>query len=171
MNTSHRFTGPALWMSAVGLALSLVASAPDAGAQRGGGGGARGGGGGGAARAGGGGGSARTNVQQSNANANRNVNQNGNVNRNVNVNQNVNVDRDVHVDSHYDHYDRWGHPIAAAAVTTAAVVAVGTMVATIPSSGCSAVAMGGVSYQHCGSTYYQPVYSGSSVSYVVVNPP
>ena len=166
MNTSHRFTGPALWMSAVGLSLSLVASAPDAAAQRGGGG-ARGGGGGGAARASGGG-SARTNVHQSNANANRNVNQNTNVNRNVNVNQNVNVNRDVHVDSHYD---RWGHPIAAAAVTTAAVVAVGTMVATIPSSGCSAVAVGGMSYQHCGSTYYQPVYSGSSVSYVVVNPP
>lgn len=167
MNTSHRFTGPALWMGAVGLALSLVASAPDAGAQRGGGGGARGGGGGGGARAGGGG-SARTNVQQSNANVNRNVNQNTNVNRNVNVNQNVNVHHDVHVDQHYD---RWGHPVAAAAVTTAAVVAVGTMVATIPSSGCSAVAVGGVSYQHCGSTYYQPVYSGSSVSYVVVNPP
>ena len=29
----------------------------------------------------------------------------------------------------------------------------------------------GISYSQCGSTWYQPQYYGSSVQYVVVNPP
>jgi hypothetical protein len=29
----------------------------------------------------------------------------------------------------------------------------------------------GVSYQQCGSSWYQPQYVGSQVTYVVVNPP
>jgi hypothetical protein len=28
-----------------------------------------------------------------------------------------------------------------------------------------------MTYQQCGGTYYQPQYAGSSVTYVVVNPP
>jgi hypothetical protein len=36
---------------------------------------------------------------------------------------------------------------------------------------CSSVSVNGVTYQQCGSTWYQPSYSGGSVSYVVVNPP
>ena len=103
-----------------------------------------------------------------------------NVNRNVNVNRNytnVNVNRDVDVDA--GRYGGWGdaccyHPAAtaaavtAAAVTTAAVV--GSMVHTLPPA-CSAVSVGGVTYQQCGSTWYQPQFAGTTVNYVVVNPP
>jgi hypothetical protein len=66
------------------------------------------------------------------------------------------------------------HPVAAAAVVgTAAVataVAVGTVVRTLPPQ-CQTVMVGNVAYQQCGGTYYQPRYSGSDVTYVVVSPP
>jgi hypothetical protein len=65
-------------------------------------------------------------------------------------------------------------PVARAAVVTTAAVAttavVGAAVRTLPPS-CSAVAVGGVAYQHCGNAWYQPRYAGSEVSYVVVTPP
>lgn len=53
-------------------------------------------------------------------------------------------------------------------MTTALVV--GTAVSTIP-AGCSAVVVNGATYQHCGPTWYQPQYVGTTVQYVVVNPP
>jgi hypothetical protein len=93
------------------------------------------------------------------------------VNRNVNVNanRNVNVNRDVNVD-----VDRDYHPVARAATATAAVAvtaaAVGSIVHSLPPS-CSAVAVGGVTYQQCGSSWYQPQYSGTQIQYVVVDPP
>jgi hypothetical protein len=110
------------------------------------------------------------------ANVNRNVS--GNVNRNVggtvnrNVNRDVNFDRDINVDRNYG----WGdgccyHPVAratAAAATTAAVV--GSEVNSIPPS-CNAVSVNGLTYEQCGSTWYQPEFSGSTVTNVVVNPP
>ncbi|MGA7120696.1 MAG: hypothetical protein WBY94_11390 [Polyangiaceae bacterium] len=111
---------------------------------------------------------AQTSVHNASSNRNTNVNRNSNVSRNTNVN----VNRNVNVNSGYGGggYDRWGHPIATgvaigatAAVTSAAV---GSMVNTLP-SGC--IASG--PYQNCGGTYYQPQYQGSSVAYVVVNPP
>ncbi|MGZ3419050.1 MAG: hypothetical protein ACXVEF_07520 [Polyangiales bacterium] len=116
----------------------------------------------------------RANVNHANVNrANTNIhNTNVNANRNVNVNQNVNVNREVDVHGGYGyHYDSWGHPIATAAAVTATAMVVGTMVASLPTSGCSGVSVGGVAYQHCGSTYYQPVYQGTSVQYVVVEAP
>ena len=36
---------------------------------------------------------------------------------------------------------------------------------------CSSVMVGNVAYQQCGSTWYQPRYAGSDVTYVVVSPP
>jgi hypothetical protein len=106
-------------------------------------------------------------------NENRNTNVNANVNRNtnanVNRNTNVNVNRNVHVEG--GGYDRWGHPVAAATAVTATAVAVGTVAAALPSSGCSAVSVGGVTYQRCGPNYYQPVYQGDTVQYVVVSAP
>ena len=105
----------------------------------------------------------RTNIDRD-----RNINRNTNINRDVNVNRNVDVD--VHGNGWYDDY----HPVAtAAAVTTAAVVTsavVGSIVRSIPPS-CTAVIVNGVTYQQCGSTWYQPQYAGSSVQYVVVNSP
>lgn len=108
-------------------------------------------------------GHARTNVNV-NRGVNRNINRNVNVNRNVNRNVNVDVDR-----------RGWGyHPVAtgvavgATAAVTAAVI--GSVVYSLPSS-CTSVIVNGISYQQCGSTWYQPQYAGSNVSYTVVNPP
>ena len=126
-----------------------------------------------------GGGGARTSVNRSssvNVNRNANINRNTNVNRNVDVNRNYNVNRNVNVD-----VDRggWGgccyHSgvgVAAAVATTAAVTAavVGTRVQTLPSS-CTTVMAGGVTYQQCGSVWYQPQFVGTGTTYVVVNAP
>ena len=128
-----------------------------------------------------GGGGARTSVNRSgSANINRNTNVNRNVNTNVNrdvnanVNRNVNVNRDVDVDR-----GGWGgccyHSavgVGAAVATTAAVTAavVGTRVQTLPAS-CTAVVVGGVTYQQCGSAWYQPQFVGTGTTYVVVNAP
>ena len=121
---------------------------------------------------------ASVNVDRS-ASVNRDFNRNVNVDRNVNVNQNFNrnidVDRDVDVDVDH-HYGGWGygccyHPVAAAtaaAVTTAAVV--GSIVHSLPPS-CTTVSVNGLTYQQCGSTWYQPQFVGSTVNYIVVNPP
>jgi hypothetical protein len=65
-------------------------------------------------------------------------------------------------------------PVArtAAVVGTAAVTAavVGSVVHTLPPA-CSSVVVGGVAYQQCGSAWYRPQYAGTTVNYVVVNPP
>jgi len=62
-------------------------------------------------------------------------------------------------------------PVAAVAATAAVTaVAVGTVVRSLPPS-CRTVMVGNVAYQQCGSTWYQPRYAGSEVSYVVVTAP
>jgi hypothetical protein len=120
---------------------------------------------------------AHTNVNRSasknsnvNRNTNVNVNRDVNVNRNVNVNRDVNVNRHVNVDVDY-HRD---YDVGRAVATTAAVVAtaavVGSIARSLPPS-CSAVVVNGVTYQNCGSSWYQPQYAGTSVQYVVVNAP
>jgi len=71
-------------------------------------------------------------------------------------------------------YRRPVAPVArtAAVVGTAAVTAavVGSMVHTLPPA-CSSVVVGNVAYQQCGATWYRPQYAGTTVNYVVVNPP
>jgi hypothetical protein len=114
---------------------------------------------------------------RSSGNQNVNVNRNKNVNVNSNRNTNVNVHRDVDVDVHHHggyyggccYHDNY-HPIATAAAITATAIVVGSMVNTLP-SGCSTVIVNGFAYQQCGSTWYQPQISGSSTTYVVINPP
>jgi len=65
-------------------------------------------------------------------------------------------------------------PVArtAAVVGTAAVTAavVGSVVRTLPPS-CSSMMVGNVAYQQCSGAWYRPQYSGSQVTYVIVNPP
>lgn len=126
-----------------------------------------------ASRPAGGGGGGR-NVR---ANASSNVNHNVNANRNTNVNRNTNINRNVNVnvDNHYGYRDGWDyHPIAtgvaigATAAVTAAVI--GSVVYSVPPS-CSTVIVNGISYSQCGSTWYAPRYSGTTVEYVVVNAP
>ena len=136
---------------------------------------------------------ARTSVNRSasasidrSANFNRNVdvNRNAGINRNVDVNRNLNVNSNVNVNRNADvDVDRgvWGgyggccyHTgVGAAAVATSAAVTaavVGTRVNTLP-VGCTAVVAGGVTYQQCGSVWYQPQFVGTSTTYVVVRAP
>lgn len=140
-----------------------------------GGGGRAGGGGHMAAQAGGGGGGggARINNSRTDARAN-NVRSNSvnsvNATRNVNVNSNRNVN--VNVDNHGGccGWDNDYHPVATAAAVTATVAVtsavIGSMVRSVPPN-CAPVNYGGMVYQQCGGTWYQP--QGSQ--YVVVNPP
>jgi hypothetical protein len=102
-------------------------------------------------------------------------------NNRANVANNVSNNR-TNVANNYNHNggccnnNGWDndHPVATAAavtavaVTTAAVV--GSIVHSIPPS-CSAVMVNGLTYQQCGSTWYQPQYAGTTVQYVVINAP
>lgn len=131
--------------------------------------------GGGAARAG-----AHANINRpvqrpQGGGAHRDVNRN--VNRDVNRNVNRNVNRDVHVDVDYhdDHWNRWDdHPVATAAAVTAGVAltsaVIGSIVYSVPPS-CVTTVIDGMAYQQCGNTWYEPRYSGTTVQYVVINPP
>lgn len=136
-----------------------------------------GGGGGGAARSSGGGrqidsskADARTNnVRSTSANSvnNTNVNRNTNVNASRTTNVNVNVENNNCCGGGWDNDY---HPVATAAAVGATVAVtsaiVGSMVRSVP-PGCVPVNYGGMVYQQCGSTWYQP--QGSQ--FVVVNPP
>jgi hypothetical protein len=165
---------------AIGAVLACL-SEPAAAQRRGGG--MRGGGmrGGGFSSRG----AARTSVTRSSISrpVNRppvNVNRPGNIaNRpniaagDVRLNRPINVgDVDIHND-----YDRpgWGccyHPVAAGVAVGAAVTAaaIGTTVYSLPSS-CTTVVVNGVTYEQCGSTWYQPQFSGTTTTYVVVGSP
>ncbi|MEF8711868.1 MAG: hypothetical protein V5B38_24900 [Candidatus Accumulibacter propinquus] len=114
-------------------------------------------------------GGTHTSVNRS-ANVNRNVNHNTNVNRNRNVNRNANVNVNRNVDVHVNHRYRVGTAVAVGAAVAVTAAVVGSMVYTLPPS-CAPYVYAGVTYQQCGGTYYQPQYAGSSVTYVVVNPP
>lgn len=88
-----------------------------------------------------------------------------NVNRNTNINRNVNVNVD-----HRGGWDDDYHPVATAAAVTAAVgvtsAIVGSVVRSVPPN-CAPVNYGGMIYQQCGSTWYQP----QGGQYIVVNAP
>ena len=123
------------------------------------------------------------------------------VNRSYTRNTNVNVDRNVNVNVRGGYYGggyygggyyrggyyggayyRGGYygggyyggccysPVAAAAAITATAMVVGSIVYSLPPS-CTAVVVNGIGYQQCGSTWYQPQFSGSSTTYIVVNSP
>jgi hypothetical protein len=97
-----------------------------------------------------------------------NINQNVNVNRNVN--RNVNVHRDIDVDVDYHDYHPVATAVGVAAVATVTAAAIGSIAYSLPPA-CSAVVVGGMTYQQCGGTWYQPQYAGTQITYVVVNPP
>jgi hypothetical protein len=155
--------GPMAALLVAGFVFSTVAEARDVG------GGGRGGGGGAQARAGGTGArqidnsraDARTNNVRSTSTNNVNTNRNTNVNASRNTNVNVNVNNG---------WDNDYHPVAGAMAVGAAVAVtsavIGSMVTTVP-AGCVPVNYGGMVYQQCGGTWYQP--QGSQ--FIVVNPP
>jgi hypothetical protein len=166
---------PAMKLTVV-IALLLVAGLLTAEPQRRGGGGRAAGGavraGGGAGRASGGV-SANRDISRTSIRSSQDVNRS--VTRNGDVNRNVNVDRDIDVHGNfYGGYDRWGHPVAAGAAAGVAgaitSAALGSTVAVLPSS-CSTVVVDGIGYSQCGSTWYEPFYSGTTVQYMVVSPP
>jgi hypothetical protein len=100
--------------------------------------------------------------------ARRDVSRDRSVSRDVS--RDVNMHGDIDVDVDHGYY----HPVARAIGATAAIVTiaaiVGTVVNSLPPS-CSPVVSGGITYQRCNGTYYQPQYAGTQVNYVVVNPP
>jgi hypothetical protein len=95
---------------------------------------------------------------------------------NIRGNTNINTG-DINIDGDHGWYGDgdWGHhPIAAgvafgtaAAVTSAAI---GSMYYSLPPS-CPPYPYGGYTYYSCGGAWYAPQYSGSSVTYVVVEDP
>jgi hypothetical protein len=87
-------------------------------------------------------------------------------NTNVNVNKNVNVNVQQQGGCCNNGWDNDHHPVAVAAAVTATAVVIGSLVAA-PPPGCVPVNYGGMVYQQCGATWYQP--QGSQ--FVVVNPP
>ncbi len=162
MNTffSKWFLSPLVVLVLAGLAAVPVAEA----AQRGGGGGGRGGSGGGAKH------DVKANNSRTDVRTN-NVRSTSVNNTNVNVNKNVNVNVDNNRGGCCNNgWDNDYHPIATAAAVTATVAVtsavVGSMVRTVP-VGCVPVNYGGMIYQQCGGTWYQP----QGPQYVVVYPP
>ncbi|MDK3023425.1 hypothetical protein QO239_12550 [Cupriavidus taiwanensis] len=159
---------------AVGLASALCMPTAEA---RPGGGGGHGGGARAAAHGGGAGGVAaggrHVNNQRADARTNnvRSTSVNSvQANRNVNVNSNRNVNVNVEGGCCHGGWDNDYHPIATAAAVTATVAVtsavVGSMVRSVPPN-CVPVNYGGMVYQQCGGTWYQP----QGAQYVVVNAP
>jgi hypothetical protein len=99
---------------------------------------------------------------------NKNVNVNQNVNKNVNVNANRHVDIDVDVDR--DHRHPIGTAVAVGATVAVTSAIIGSTVYALPPA-CVPVVIGNVMYQQCGGVWYQPQYVGTSVQYIVINPP
>jgi hypothetical protein len=109
-------------------------------------------------------GKARTSVNK-NRNTNRNTNKNRNTNVNVNNNRNTNVNIDVDVDRRHRRHNNGGF---VAGLATGLVI--GAIVYSLP-SGCTTLVRNGISYSQCGTTWYQPQYSGNNVTYIVVEAP
>lgn len=98
---------------------------------------------------------------------------------NTNINRPViNNDIDIHDNGRWDWDDHYNgccyHPVATAvgvaagAALTAA--AIGSIVYSLPPD-CVVTVVNGMTYNQCGSTWYEPQFSGTSTTYVVVEPP
>ena len=152
---SKFFLAPLTVLVLASFAMAPVAEARGGGGRAGGGGGAHVGGGDRQIN------NSRADVRSNNV-RNTSVN-NVNVNRNVNVNANRGGCCNGGWDNDY-------HPVATAAAVTATVAVtaavVGSMVRTVPAN-CVPVNYGGIVYQQCGSTWYQP----QGGQYIVINPP
>jgi BRCT domain type II-containing protein len=85
------------------------------------------------------------------------------------VSREVSRDVDIDVDDGCC-FGNVDNPLAATMVVAGTAAAIGSMVSTPPPN-CVPVAVGGITYQQCGSTWYQPQMNGSSTTYVVVSPP
>jgi hypothetical protein len=161
-----RSLGNLLLASLAVFILAGFAIAPFAEAAVGGGrGGDRGGGGGGDRQAARVDNSRAAKVDNSRADVRTNDVRNTSVN-NVNAQRNVNVNVQGQSGCCGGGWDNDYHPVATAAAIGATAAIVGSIVRT-PPPGCVPVNYGGMVYQQCGNTWYQP--QGSQ--FVVVNPP
>ncbi|WP_288841920.1 hypothetical protein [uncultured Deefgea sp.] len=114
---------------------------------------------------------------RNNNNKNDHRKNNNNI-KNTNIsnnNVNVNVDHNGGY-RHGDRYDNNYHPVATAVAVTAAVAVTSAVIGSIVNanqmpSNCIQVMRGNGAYMQCGSTWYQPQYQGSNVTYIVVNQP
>jgi len=92
----------------------------------------------------------------------------------VNRHTNVNINRNVNVNVHGGHYGGCcyhdDHHVGTAAAVVAAAIIIGSIINTLPPS-CTMVSVNGITYQQCGSTWYQPQFVGTSTSYIVVAAP
>ena len=84
----------------------------------------------------------------------------------------IDIDRDIAIDIDRRGccYSGWG---TAAAVATTAVVTsavVGSRTYALPPN-CTLMVVNGLTYQQCGTVYYQPQFVGTTPSYIVVNAP
>ncbi|HEX5006193.1 MAG TPA: hypothetical protein VFV70_03710, partial [Hyphomonadaceae bacterium] len=83
------------------------------------------------------------------------------------------VDRDINID--VDHgWDHDYHPIATGVAVGAAAAVTSAVVGSIlynPPAACPPYPYGGYTYYYCNNVWYEPRYSGSSVTYVVINDP
>lgn len=70
----------------------------------------------------------------------------------------------------YRHHHHHVGAVVAAAVVTGLVVGSIVAASSIPPS-CGTVVVNGVGFRQCDGYWYQPQYSGTQVTYVVVNPP
>jgi hypothetical protein len=114
-------------------------------------------------------------------NINRGNINNGNINRgNINtgnINRPVNVG-DVDINSGWGWNDGYHgcchHPVAAgAAIVAGAAItaaAIGSVTYALPAD-CIVTVVNGVTYNQCGSSWYQPVFNGTTTTYTVVNAP
>lgn len=125
--------------------------------------------GGGANRA-----AANTNAQRGAAantsSSGRTVNRSTSVSSSTHVNIEVDGNHNGCCDNDWGDGDLDDNPLAKAAIVTGTIAAIGSIVRQPPPN-CVPVNYQNVAYQQCGSTWYQPQYSGSNVQYVVVNPP
>ncbi|AYC33237.1 hypothetical protein D3880_13160 [Pseudomonas cavernae] len=60
--------------------------------------------------------------------------------------------------------------LASVVVGATTALVIGSVVNSVPAN-CVPVLVNGVTYQQCGSTWYQPQYIGTQVQYVVVAAP
>jgi hypothetical protein len=93
----------------------------------------------------------------------------GSVTRSASVTRsvgNVHIDRDIDVDVHHGYHNDH-HPVAAAIVATAVI---GAILYTPPPA-YTVVVVDGITYYQCGTTWYQPRFSGTTTTYVVVVAP
>ncbi|MFI5183680.1 MAG: DUF6515 family protein [Vicinamibacteria bacterium] len=112
----------------------------------------------------------RTNINSGNR-TNVNVNSGNRTNVNVNTGNRTNVNVNVNGGYRGGYYGGgYYHSGPSVGAVVAGAIVVGAIVATLPPS-CTTIMANGFAYQNCGGVYYQPRYSGSSVTYVVVNHP